>query len=133
MMNRPARRARRGRGDAGMTVVAWTLAVAFSLLLVTLLVEVIVVQYARAAIRDALDEGVRAGTRVGSGQPDCQQRADEALDGLLGGTVGAGITITCTDAGDRMVAQATGTIQGWLPISPDTNINLTATAAKEDR
>jgi hypothetical protein len=116
-----------------MTVIVWTLAVAFSLLLVTLLLEVIVVQYARAAIRDALDEGVRAGTRVGSGQPDCQQRADEALDGLLGGSIGAGITISCTDAGDRLVATATGTINGWLPFSPNTSINLTATAAKEDR
>jgi hypothetical protein len=116
-----------------MTVVAWTLAVASSLLLVTLLVEFIVVQYARAAIRDALDEGVRAGTRVGTGQADCQQRANEAIDGLLGGSVGAGITITCTDGGERMVARATGTIQGWMPISLDTNIDLTATAAKEDR
>lgn len=105
--------------------------VSLSLLLLVLVANVTVNQYARGVVRDALAEGARAGA-VGDGPAACEARAQEVLDGLLRGPVGDAVAVSCTRAGDLVVARAAGRLPSFLPaLVPHWDVSYVATMQVE--
>ena len=117
-------------GERGAAAISHTLVIAMSMILFVLCANVIVALYGRGVVRGALDEGVRAGARTIAGVAECQQRVDDVLGQLLGGSLGAGVTATCGDAGDRVVATADAAFPGWLPGVPAFRFRIGAAATK---
>lgn len=104
-------------------------AVALSLLVVTVIANLIVFTYARGAVRAALDEGVRQGARVGGDVAVCEARTREALGDLLGGRLGDDVAFEgCALEGGRVVARTTGRVRGWLPMVGDLPLEVRARA-----
>ena len=65
-----------------MAALTSTLAIALSMVLFVMCVNVIAVMYARGVVRGALDEGARAGARSGAQVAECEQRVAQVLDEL---------------------------------------------------
>jgi hypothetical protein len=64
----------------------------------------------------------------------CQAAAQQVITDLLGGregSMGAGVSIACTQTGGRLDASATGRFKAWLRPMPDWSFTSTATAAVE--
>jgi hypothetical protein len=117
--------------------VQFTVATAFSLVLLVAVANVLVDLYARGALHDALDEGVRAGVvaaaRDGDPVAACEQRANEVMGELLRGPVGNDVRVSCEQRGDGWVrARANARFPSWLPGVPDWRVELNA-AAREQR
>jgi hypothetical protein len=108
------------------------MAVALSFVLLVMMTNLIVFQYGRGAVRAALDEGVRRGTRETAAAAECQARAREVVDSLLRGPMGDGVSISCTETGGRMQAQANVTFRSWVPGIPDWSFQIGATGVKEE-
>jgi hypothetical protein len=123
-------RRRRARNEGGFVTAQAVLVYAFSLMTLVWLANFVVYQYGRGAVRAAIDEGARAGTRVDASAAACQARAQEALDGLFGGAMGRGITVSCIDTGDKVLARATGTFTSWMAPVPDYTFSVTAVALR---
>ncbi len=126
------RRVRRPRED-GFVTVQFTVATALTLVLVTVVAQLVVHQYARGVVRAALDEGVRAGSRAG---PDGAARCDEAvtrtLSDLLGGTLGDRIDVApCTEGPDVIEAAAVADLPSWTPLTPGWRFEVRASAVRE--
>lgn len=97
-----------------------------------MLANVIVAMYGRGVVRAALDEGVRTGSRAPNGVAHCNQRVDEVLGQLLGGAMGDGVSFPgCSETAEEIVAAATVTFDGWLPLVPDLTFDVGASAVKE--
>jgi hypothetical protein len=122
---------RRAVAERGEVVLASTYTIALSLLLFVMLANVIVAMYGRGVVRAALDEGVRTGSRAPYGAAQCQQRVSEVLAQLLGGAMGDGVTFACEETAGEIVAAATVTFDGWLPLVPDLAFDVGASAVKE--
>lgn len=105
--------------EAGFATPQFLLAVGVSLVLLSTFANVLVQQYALAAVQAALDEGARAGSLVDADGGHCLRRAREAVDGLLGGPYGAGVQLSCAHDGERVSAVATVRFPGWAPLVPD--------------
>lgn len=97
------------------------------------LANLIAYQYAIGAIRISLDEGVRAQSRAEAPAGECQAVATASLDELLGGSMGAGITISCTDNGAVVTARANGTLDSFAPWVSDRDVSDLAAAAVKDQ
>ena len=122
--------ARRPRSEGGFVTAQAVLVYAFSLLTLVWLANFVVYQYGRGAVRAAIDEGARAGIRVDASADVCRGRAQEVLDNLLRGPMGANVTITCTDEGDKVVARATATFASWMPPVPTYSFSVAASALR---
>lgn len=120
--------------DRGSITVATAFAIAIVLLITVQIMNVLVFQYGRGAVRSAIDEGVRVGSRAqpGTGAAVCEQLARQSLDQLAAG-LAQGVTITCVDTGDSIIATATVHFDGWLASIADHDSTMTASAAREDR
>jgi hypothetical protein len=94
------------------------------------LLQLVVFSYGRGVVRAALDDGARAGAKVGDSVDRCEERAQETMGGLLGGTMGRGVSITCTDDGDAVLAHADVRFAAWAPAMPDWAFSLTATSRR---
>lgn len=105
--------------EHGFATPQFLLAVGLSLLLLAVFANVLVQQYAVAAVQAALDEGARAGSLVGGDGGACARRVREAVDGLLGGSYGRGVRQSCSRDGARVSAQASVRFPGWAPLVPD--------------
>lgn len=105
--------------EAGFATPQFLLAVGLSLVLLSAFANMLVQQYALAAVHAALDEGARAGSLAEAGGGHCLQRAREAVDGLLGGAYGAGVQLSCARDGERVSAAASVRFAGWAPLVPD--------------
>lgn len=103
------------------------------LVVLTAVLQVIVFQYGKGSVRAALDEAARSAARAPTSVAACQARAADVLGDLLGGTMGDGVSVTCLDAGDRIVVTADVHFDGWFGGVTDYDATLTASAAKEDR
>lgn len=127
--------ARAGRDQRGFITLQYVWVIATSLLLFTLLANVVVVQYARGVIRSALDEGARAGARVladpAAAQRACEETAAATRRDLLGGTLGDGISLACTPAPGEMRAVAVAVLPSWFPGVPDWTFTDDALAIQE--
>ena len=123
------RRAVRDR-ETGFVSVQYIVATAFSLLFLVLMVNIVVVQYARGVVRTAADEGVRAGARVvDNPERRCEDRARDALE--AGGKLTAGTTVTCTVDGNRIQATTDASFEPWLPLMPRLTEHDVSVSTKE--
>jgi hypothetical protein len=124
----------RERGERGFATVQLVMASALVLVLLTLLANVLVNLYARAAIRGALDEGARAGALADAGPPECEARAGAAMRSLLGGPLGRDVHVTCEQSGDWMLATADVRLPSWTPwMRADWSFRLHALAREDGR
>ncbi len=117
--------------DDGFITAQFVAAVAFSLLLLVLIANVIVVQYARGVVRSAAEEGAQAGSRLSATQTECEARATEVLDTLLGGAMGHGVTVNCSVGATEVSATVQYTFTPWLPLIPPWIGSQTSFAVKE--
>jgi hypothetical protein len=124
--------------DNGMTTIEYVVASALSLLLLVVMVNVILVLYARGVVHSALDEGVRAGapSRLSpvASVAACNAKAHEVIDGLLSGSLGAKIRIDCALNGDGVVtAHAVAEFDPWIPgTMPTWTFEPRASARKDE-
>ena len=121
----------RCREDDGFLTVQFVLAIALSLLVLVLVANLILVQYARGVVRAAAEEGAQAGSRLTATQNDCLARANEVLDGLLGGAMGDDVTVACTIGATEVAATVQYRFTPWLPVIPSWNGTQTSLAVKE--
>jgi len=118
------------RGENGFTTIQYVIAVAWSLVLLVLIANLLVDLYARGAVRDALDDGVRAGAPVGASVAACEQRAHEVVTGLVRGPL-LNTVVHCREDGDFVVADAQVILRSWLPmLIPDWHMHLHAEALR---
>jgi hypothetical protein len=108
-------RSRSSRRDGGFTTIQYVIAVAWSLVLLVLIANLLVDLYARGAVRDALDDGVRAAAPVGASVAACEQRAHEVVAGLVRGPLLHSV-VHCREEGAFVVAEAQVTLRSWLPM-----------------
>jgi hypothetical protein len=81
-------------------------------------------EYAKGAVRTAVDEAAQAGATAGGSSSACQATAEQVEGNLLPGPFGHGVSVTCTDDGDEMVALAAGALPSLLPLVPTVHISL---------
>jgi hypothetical protein len=129
-VKRPPKRS--PRGENGFTTIQYVIAVAWSLVLLVLIANLLVDLYARGAVRDALDDGVRAAAPVGSTAAACEARAREVVSGLVRGPL-LEMDLHCAVDGAFVVADAQVTLRSWLPILiPDWHMHLHAEALRNE-
>jgi hypothetical protein len=120
----------RSADQSGFTTIQYVIAVAWSLLLLVLIANLLVDLYARGAVRDALDDGVRADAPVGASVAACEQRAHEVVTGLVRGPL-LQTVVHCREDGAFVVADAQVTLRSWLPmLLPDWHMHLHAEALR---
>lgn len=117
--------------DDGYLTVQFVVTVAFSLLLLVLIANVIVVQYAQGVVRSAAEEGAQAGSRLTATNIECEARANEVLGNLLGGAMGAGVTASCNVGATEVSATVQYRFMPWLPLIPAWTGSQTSFAVKE--
>jgi hypothetical protein len=132
-LNAPTSVAPAADRDRGAALVSLIVATGVVLVLLTGIIQVIAFEYGKGTVRAALDEGARAGARSNASIQACQDRAANVLGDLLGGPMGDGVTVTCADAGDRIVASAVVHFDGWFGELTAYDSTLTASATKEDK
>lgn len=130
MVSMPHRLARQ-QPDDGFLTAQFVVAVAFSLLVLVLVANVILVQYARGVVRAAAEEGAQAGSRLTATGADCHARATEVLDGLLGGSMGDTVTVACSVGPAEVAATVRYSFTPWLPLVPSWTGSQTSLAVKE--
>ncbi len=125
----------RAGGQDGLVTVQYVAVVGFSLLLFTLLANLVVFQYARGAVRASLDEAARAGARTvaapAAAVGRCRATAEDARRDYLGGALGRQIVLGCHLEGGLVVATAEVRWDAWLPGMPDWSFTAAASAARE--
>ena len=119
------------RDERGTASVGILLAVAVTMLVAVMLVNLFLYLYGQGAARAAIDEGVRAGSRVAAGEGACELRADQALQGLMPGPLRSGVAIDCLLDGDELVAVADVTLTSPLPGVPAWSFRMEARAVQE--
>jgi hypothetical protein len=110
------------------------MAVLISMVVLVAITNLIVFEYGQGVVRAAVDQGVRQGVRTATPVASCQAAAQQVITDLLGGregSMGAGVSIACTQTGGRLDASATGRFKAWLKPMPDWSFTSTATAAVE--
>ena len=122
---------RRRANEDGYLTVQFVVAVAFSLLLLVLIANVVIVQYAQGVVRSAAEEGAQAGSRLSATSVECEARANEVLGSLLGGAMGAGVTASCNVGAGEVSATVQYTFTPWLPLIPAWTGSQTSFAVKE--
>ena len=122
---------RRRGDDGGYLTIQFVVAVGFSLLLLVLIANVIIVQYARGVVRSAAEEGAQAGSRLTATEVECERRADEVLGTLLGGAMGANISVDCSVGPTEVAATVRYSFTPWLPLVPSWTGSQTSFAIKE--
>jgi len=108
--------------------------VLISMVVLVAITNLIVFEYGQGVVRAAVGQGVREGTRTATPVASCQAAAQQVIADLLGGragSMGAGVSIACTQAAGRLDATATGRFRAWLKPMPDWSFTSTATAAAE--
>ena len=126
-----ARPSRDVAGERGFTTIQYVIAVAWSLVMLVLVANLLVDLYARGAVRDALDDGVRAGAPSSTSAAACEARAHEVVTGLVKGPL-LHARVRCEQAGAFIVADADVSLRSWLPmLVPDWNMTLHAEALRE--
>jgi len=119
------------RNERGFTTIQYVIAVAWSLVLLVLVANLMVDLYARGAVRDALDDGVRAGVPMTASAAACEARAREVVTGLVRGPL-IDTRLHCEESGAFMTAEADVSLRSWLPmLVPDWHMTLHAEALRD--
>ena len=117
-----------GRGDErGSTSLGIVLAMVVVVVVFMAGANLVVFEYGQGSVRTAVDEAARAGSeQAAPGGPvgACQAKAAEVMANLLPGPFGHGLTITCSQTGDEVVATAAGRFPGWLPPVPAIRVHI---------
>lgn len=117
--------------ERGFTTIQYVIAVAWSLVLLVLVANLLVDLYARGAVRDALDDGVRAGSPAAASVAACEDRARQVVRGLVRGPL-LNARVHCENSGAFIVAEAAVSLRSWLPmLLPDWHMTLHAEALRE--
>ncbi len=95
------------------------------------LANLVIYQYAEGVVRTALDDGVRSQSSAEAVPGSCEAAIQEALDSLLSGPMGNDVSYGCIEAGGQVVARATATFPKFSPLVPDFDLDMSATAVKE--
>ena len=119
------------RDAAGFVTIQYVAAIGLSLVVLTMLANLIVFQYGRGVVRAAVDEGVRTGSRASASAHECEARANDVIADLLGGAMAEGVTIACSSSGGFVTARADVTFAAWLEPVPDWSFAVAATAVAE--
>lgn len=118
--------------ECGTTTLQYAFCVTLTCVLVVWMFNLGIDSYGKGAVRSAVDEAARAGSQ---GDVDsvstCEQRAQTVLNNLLRGPMGAGVRISCSEAGGLVRARADATFASWLPPFPDVSFSATGEAMKE--
>ena len=124
------------REESGFVSIEMVVAFAFSLLLLTALTNLILVQYGRGILRAAVDESARAGARVVDNDTanvnaiaKCKQRQDDVLKGL--GKLASVNSSSCNVVGGQVQSTVSITFDAWLPGIPNFNDSAEAVSVKE--
>lgn len=117
------------RRERGFISVEYMMAVAFTLLFLVMMTNLVVVQYGRGVVRAAVDEGARAGALVDNSLDRCNERATSMLDNISG--IGKANDVRCIIEGDQVEARASVQFAAWLPGIPTMTENATAVSRKE--
>lgn len=130
----PGRRARDRTAplptERAFVTIEVVLATGLSLVLLTLLTNLIVLQYGRGVLRAAADEGAHAGSYVDVDPvAACRERAVDVASGI--GRMARDLAIQCRAIDDDVVATATASFDGWLPLVPTFHGHATSTARHE--
>ncbi|MFN2555593.1 MAG: hypothetical protein ABR592_01760 [Nitriliruptorales bacterium] len=122
---------RRGaRGETGFITIQVVAAVGFSLVLLTMLANVVVFEYGRAVVRAALDEGVRMGSRALASERECLRRVHDVIDDMIG-SLRDELEVACRDGGEHVEARATANFTAWIPGVPNWRFTSESVAVKE--
>jgi hypothetical protein len=95
-------------------------AVAIAILMIVFIgaLNFVLDEYAKGAVRTAVDEAAEAGATAGGSLSVCQAQAQQVQSNLLPGPFGHGISVTCSEDGDEVVASAAGALPSFLPLLP---------------
>lgn len=119
----------------GSITLAHVYAVALSLLLFTVLTNLVVHQYGHGVLRAAVDEAARAGARTAGSEAAahaaCQRSAARVREGLLGSRFGSDAAVWCEVTEEHVIATAAATFPGWLVLVPDWDVEVAATVLRE--
>jgi hypothetical protein len=122
--------------ESGFVSIEMVVAFAFSLILLTGLTNLILVQYGRGIVRAAVDESARAGARVIDNDATnlnsiakCKQRQEDVLKGL--GKLGTVTASDCVVVDGRVQSTVSVDFEGWLPGTPTFSDTATAVSTKE--
>ncbi len=118
------------RVETGFITIQVVAAVGFSLVLLTMLANLVVFEYGRGVVRAALDEGVRMGSRALATERECLRRIHDVIDDMLAGMADE-LEVGCQDRGDRVEARANVNFAAWMPGVPDWRFTSAAVAVKE--
>ena len=92
--------------EAGSAVVAGALAILILMIVFIGALNFVLDEYAKGAIRTAVDDAAEAGATAGGSLSACQTEARQVQGALLPGPFGSGVSVTCSEEGDEMVASA---------------------------
>jgi len=87
--------------------------------------NLVIDQYGQGVVRTAVDEGAQTGSVQGdpaSAVAACQAKESEVMSGLLSGGFGRDLRLSCQIEGSDVVAEASGTLPGWLPPVPAVHV-----------
>ena len=113
--------------DDGFSTPQWVLMIAFAMLFLMMILNLVAIQYGLGALQTAVDEAARTGSVLDGSIGQCVSQGNRALrgdSGLLSGRMGEGVTVTCAIAGNQMVATASGSFDWWVQGLPDFDFNV---------
>ncbi len=118
------------RTETGFIMIQVVVAVGFSLVLLTMLANVIVFEYGRAVVRAALDEGVRTGSRAQATERECLRRIHDLIQDMIVSMTDE-LEVACRDEGDQVEASVSADFEAWIPGVPNWRFTSDAVAVKE--
>jgi hypothetical protein len=110
--------------EAGSAVIAGTLAILILMIVFIGALNFVLDEYAKGALRTAVDEAATAGATAGGSLSTCQAEARQVQGALLRGPFGNGVSVTCSEEGDEMVASAAGALPSLLPLVPTVHVSV---------
>ncbi len=123
------------RSERGFLSIEIMFAVAFSMIFLFFLFNLLFVQYSRGVVRTAADEGARAGGQViVNARQLCEQRALESINAGIGGFAdNPRVRCQIVNGGTQVRSVVEVKIEGWLPppLGRDQVLQGTATSVKE--
>lgn len=122
-------------GERGSVTIAHVYATGLSLLLFTVVANLVVHQYGHGVLRAAVDEAARAAARTVTSDEAaaaaCRQAGERVTGSLLGARLGEDTTLACSVEGGSVTATAVATFRGWVAFVPDWEVEVAATVVRE--
>lgn len=105
-------------------MVAGTLAILILMIVFIGALNFVLDEYAKGAVRTAVDEAATAGATAGGSVSTCQTEARQVQGALLRGPFGNGVSVSCSEEGNEMVASAAGALPSLLPLVPTVHVSV---------